>query len=175
MAGRASWPRSGWPNSASRNGTRVRLRAAGGVEFGAAHYPLMVALHAFWLLGLWMLGHARAVDPFWLRGLRRAAGGPGVGDREPRPALDHPGDRAAGRGAGCARALSLARHPNYLIVVAGDRGGAAGARLAAVCAGLFARQCGAAGLPHPGRKPGAGLGRARAAPEALTPTTLANG
>ena len=28
-----------------------RLREAGGVEFGAAHYPLMVALHAFWLLG----------------------------------------------------------------------------------------------------------------------------
>jgi methyltransferase len=44
----------------------VRLRAAGGVEFGAAHYTLMVALHAFWLLGLWLLGHDHAVDPFWL-------------------------------------------------------------------------------------------------------------
>ena len=44
----------------------ARLRAAGGVEFGAAHYPLMVALHALWLLGLWLLGHERDVDPLWL-------------------------------------------------------------------------------------------------------------
>src|SRR5439155_9714809 len=27
-----------------------RLRAKGAVEFGAAHYPLMIALHASWLL-----------------------------------------------------------------------------------------------------------------------------
>ena len=44
----------------------VRLRAEGGVEFGAAHYPLMVALHVFWLLGLWTLGHDRALIAFWL-------------------------------------------------------------------------------------------------------------
>jgi methyltransferase len=44
----------------------VRLRAEGGVEFGAAHYPLMVALHVFWLLGLWALGHDRPLIPFWL-------------------------------------------------------------------------------------------------------------
>lgn len=43
-----------------------RLRAAGGIEFGAAHYPLMVALHALWLAGLWWLGHTRPVDPYWL-------------------------------------------------------------------------------------------------------------
>ena len=43
-----------------------RLRAKGGVEFGAAHYPLMIALHASWLLGLWLLGHDRSVIPFWL-------------------------------------------------------------------------------------------------------------
>jgi methyltransferase len=43
-----------------------RLRAMGGVEFGAAHYPLMIALHASWLLGLWLLGHDRSVIPFWL-------------------------------------------------------------------------------------------------------------
>lgn len=43
-----------------------RLRATGGVEFGAAHYPIMVALHAFWLLALWLAGHAHAVDPVWL-------------------------------------------------------------------------------------------------------------
>ena len=43
-----------------------RLRAKGAVEFGAAHYPLMIALHASWLLGLWMLGHDRPVIVFWL-------------------------------------------------------------------------------------------------------------
>lgn len=43
-----------------------RLRAEGGIEFGAAHYPLMVVLHACWLLGLWWLGHDRVIDRFWL-------------------------------------------------------------------------------------------------------------
>ena len=44
----------------------ARLRAAGGVEFGASHYPLLVALHASWLLGLWVFGHGRSIDPIWL-------------------------------------------------------------------------------------------------------------
>jgi methyltransferase len=44
----------------------ARLRAAGGIEFGASHYPLIVALHASWLLGLWVFGHARSIDPVWL-------------------------------------------------------------------------------------------------------------
>jgi len=43
-----------------------RLRAQGGVEFGAAHYPLMIVLHSFWLLGLWVFGHAQPVNLFWL-------------------------------------------------------------------------------------------------------------
>ncbi len=33
----------------------ARLRAKGAIEFGASHYPLMVALHALWLAGLWLL------------------------------------------------------------------------------------------------------------------------
>lgn len=43
-----------------------RLRAAGGVEFGAKHYPFIVALHAFWLLSLAMAGYSHQVRPFWL-------------------------------------------------------------------------------------------------------------
>jgi len=43
-----------------------RLRAMGGVEFGAAHYPLMIALHTSWLLGLWLLGYDRSIITFWL-------------------------------------------------------------------------------------------------------------
>lgn len=38
----------------------------GGVEFGVSHYPLMVALHAAWLIGLWALNFDRRVDPVWL-------------------------------------------------------------------------------------------------------------
>jgi methyltransferase len=44
----------------------ARLRAGGAIEFGAAHYPVLVALHLCWLLALWLAGHNRAVDPFWL-------------------------------------------------------------------------------------------------------------
>jgi len=32
-----------------------RLRAAGGIEFGGLHYPVMILVHASWLAGLWML------------------------------------------------------------------------------------------------------------------------
>jgi methyltransferase len=37
----------------ARRNTR-RLLAEGAVEIGAAHYPLIVALHAAWLAGLWL-------------------------------------------------------------------------------------------------------------------------
>jgi len=33
----------------------ARLREAGAVEVGAGHYPLVVAVHAAWLAGLWLL------------------------------------------------------------------------------------------------------------------------
>jgi methyltransferase len=49
----------------ARRNTR-RLFAEGGVEYGRAHYPVMVALHAAWLAGLWWLGRTQPVDPLWL-------------------------------------------------------------------------------------------------------------
>ena len=49
---------------ASRN-TR-RLLDQGGREAGAGHYPLIVALHAAWLIGLWLLAWDRPVDLIWL-------------------------------------------------------------------------------------------------------------
>ena len=39
------------------------LKSNGGVEHGAAHYPLIVALHAIWLGGLWLL--ASGTPPEW--------------------------------------------------------------------------------------------------------------
>lgn len=43
-----------------------RLLARGGVEHGASHYPLIVLLHAAWLVGLWLLAWDLAIQPFWL-------------------------------------------------------------------------------------------------------------
>ena len=49
---------------ANRN-TRA-LKARGGLEFGARHYPLIVLLHAAWLGGLWLLARDEAVRWPWL-------------------------------------------------------------------------------------------------------------
>ena len=48
-----------------------RLLANGGIEMGSNHYPLIVALHTVWLLGLWYLAVYRvpagqSVNVFWL-------------------------------------------------------------------------------------------------------------
>ena len=39
-----------------------KLLAAGGYEIGAAHYPLIVAFHAAWILGLWWLAPSQSVN-----------------------------------------------------------------------------------------------------------------
>ena len=44
----------------------ARLKTQGAVEVGAAHYPLIVALHAAWLAGLWLLAWNRPVNLEWL-------------------------------------------------------------------------------------------------------------
>src|SRR5262249_1188365 len=46
-----------------------RLFAAGGVEYGRAHLPLMVLLHAAWIVGMWALAYDRAVNLFFCRAL----------------------------------------------------------------------------------------------------------
>jgi methyltransferase len=48
------------------NRNTKRLLAAGAVEHGAGHYPLVVALHASWLAVLWWLAPGQPVDPLWL-------------------------------------------------------------------------------------------------------------
>ena len=49
----------------ARRNTRA-LMAKGAVEVGAAHYPVIVLLHAAWLAGLWVLGWQQAVHMGWL-------------------------------------------------------------------------------------------------------------
>jgi methyltransferase len=44
----------------------ARLRARGAVEYAAEHYWLIVALHAVWLAGLWLMSAGRSIDPVWL-------------------------------------------------------------------------------------------------------------
>lgn len=38
-----------------------RLMARGAIEIGASHYPLLVAVHAGWLIALWALGRHHPV------------------------------------------------------------------------------------------------------------------
>lgn len=42
------------------------LLSRGAVEVGAAHYPLIVLLHALWLAGLWVLAWSRPISVLWL-------------------------------------------------------------------------------------------------------------
>ena len=44
----------------------ARLLARGAREHAPGHYPLIVALHAAWLLGLWWLAWDNAVRWPWL-------------------------------------------------------------------------------------------------------------
>lgn len=44
----------------------ARLLAHGAVEHGAAHYPLIVALHASWLAAIAAFGWDQPVHPIWL-------------------------------------------------------------------------------------------------------------
>ena len=39
-----------------------RLLARGAIEVGAGHYPLIVAVHAAWLIALWFCGRDQDVD-----------------------------------------------------------------------------------------------------------------
>jgi methyltransferase len=95
----------------------ARLRAGGGVEFGASHYPLMVALHAAWLLGLWMLGHGHPVDPLWLAVFILLQAGRlwvivSLGQRWTTRVIVLPSASSVARGP-----YRWLRHPNYVVVV----------------------------------------------------------
>ena len=49
----------------SRQNT-AKLRDRGAVEVGPGHYPLIVAVHAVWLISLWIFGHDQPVNMFGL-------------------------------------------------------------------------------------------------------------
>lgn len=101
----------------ARRNTR-RLLKQGGREAGAAHYPLIVVLHAAWLGGLWLLAWDRPMHLVWL-GLFAAVQilrcwvVLTLGERWTTRIIVLPGARLVKRGP--YRFLS---HPNYVIVIA---------------------------------------------------------
>jgi len=99
----------------ARRNTR-RLLAQGGVEYGAAHYPLIVGLHAAWLLGLWALAWDRPAHVGWLiaygvlQGLRVWVLA-SLGARWTTRIIAVPGETLVRRGP-----YRFVSHPNYLVV-----------------------------------------------------------
>jgi methyltransferase len=100
----------------ARRNTR-RLLAEGGVERGAEHYPLMVGLHAAWLIGLWVLAWDRPANLAWagvyvaLEGLRIWVLA-SLGGRWTTRIIVVPGETLVRKGP-----YRFLPHPNYLVVV----------------------------------------------------------
>ncbi len=101
----------------ARRNTR-RLLARGAVEIGAGHYPVIVALHAAWLAGLWLLAWNRPADLFWLavfivlQGLRIWIIAT-LGGRWTTRIIVLPGAPLVKQGP-----YRFASHPNYVVVAA---------------------------------------------------------
>jgi methyltransferase len=93
------------------------LLARGAVEHGAAHYPVMVLLHASWVLGLWWLGwSAEIIWPLMalylvLQGFRLWILA-SLGRRWTTRILTVPGETLVARGP-----YRFMRHPNYALVL----------------------------------------------------------
>lgn len=104
----------------ARRNTR-RLLAKGAHEVGAAHYPLIVALHGAWLLGLWYLAvydppADLTVAPLWLAAfivlqLGRVWVIASLGERWTTRIIVLPGAPMVLRGP-----YRFVSHPNYWVV-----------------------------------------------------------
>jgi methyltransferase len=92
------------------------LRAKGAVEVGAAHYPLIVLLHASWLAWLWFRGWDRPlvwpwVIVFFVLQAARAWVLTTLGRRWTTRVFYLPGESLVKRGP-----FRLIPHPNYAVV-----------------------------------------------------------
>jgi methyltransferase len=96
----------------------ARLLARGAYEVAPGHYPLIVLLHAAWLLGLWWLAFDAPVSWLWLaafvvlQGLRVWVLLT-LGDRWTTRIIVLPGTPLVSGGP-----YRLLSHPNYAVVVA---------------------------------------------------------
>ncbi len=94
-----------------------RLRAIGAVEVGARHYPLIVLLHASWLVWIWLRGWDRPlvwpwVVLFLILQAARVWVLATLGRRWTTRVLVVPGESLVQRGP-----FRLVPHPNYTVVV----------------------------------------------------------
>ena len=110
-------PCSAWRNCGGRKQNEARLFAAGGIEYGRSHLPLMILFHAAWLLGLWVLGLRSSGRAGLSRAVRAAADRTILGSGHARAALDHPRHRRPRRKARRRGPYRFLRHPNYAIVI----------------------------------------------------------
>ncbi len=93
------------------------LMVKGAVEHGAAHYPVMVLLHASWLAGLWWLGwDAVVIWPLMYLYIALQAFRIWIlatlGSRWSTRILTVPNEQLVMRGP-----YRFVRHPNYLLVL----------------------------------------------------------
>ena len=101
---------------AARN--TARLKAAGGHEVAAGHYPLIVALHVAWLATLWALAPQRPISlPFLILfgfvELARIWVVQTLGPRWTTRIIVVPGETLVTRGP-----YKFLNHPNYAVVIA---------------------------------------------------------
>ena len=93
-----------------------RLLAAGGHEVAPGHYPLIVLVHASWLIALWLLAPGRPVNLLLLTGFVLVEAGRvwvlvTLGRRWTTRIIVVPGETLVARGP-----FRFFRHPNYLVV-----------------------------------------------------------
>lgn len=100
----------------SRHNTR-HLLMSGGQEVGSSHYPAIVAVHALWLLALWIWAPGRPliwplIGIFILLQMARIWVLATLGRRWTTRIIVLPGAPLVARGP-----FRLMRHPNYAVVV----------------------------------------------------------
>lgn len=100
----------------ARRNTGVLLRR-GGVEVAAAHYPLIVFLHAAWLVGLFILAWNLPIHLWWLAvfaalQIVRIWTLSTLGSRWTTRIIVVPGETLVSAGP-----YRILRHPNYAVVI----------------------------------------------------------
>ncbi len=96
----------------------AKLLASGGYEIGAAHYPIIVAFHSAWILGLWWFAPSQTVNwiligVFAVLQALRAWVIATLGSRWTTRIIRVPGETLVARGP-----FRFLNHPNYAVVVA---------------------------------------------------------